>query len=479
MIIHVTNTLTTNGTSIHWHGLRQMNNTEHDGVPGVTQCPIAPGQTYTYKMQATQYGSVSQTDLNQHKFKTDFAQTWYHSHFFTQYGDGLMGGMIINGPATANYDVDLGNLVLNDWSHVPTSELWDAAKLGAPPTLDTGLINGTNTWNGLGKKFQTTFIPGKKYLIRLVNTAVDAHFQFSIDGHNLTVIANDLVPLVPYTTQSVRISMGQRYDIVVTASQTSGNFWMRTGWLAACSVNANPANITGIVRYGASTADPTSVSTVVTAADCGDEPYASLVPHLAKNVGTLTAKSVTLEDLSFAFTDHFTWTINSSTLVLDWDTPTIIDIFNDVPVFPTSYNVVALNGSAATWAVYVIQDLTGIGLFHPIHMHGHDFYVVGQEVATFSLATANLNLVNPPRRDVATLPGNGYLAIAFQLDNPGSWLLHCHIAWHASEGLSMQFVENESEIALGMTNEVASEANCASWQKWSATMPFPQDDSGI
>jgi hypothetical protein len=39
--------------------MRQLNNTEYDGVPGVTQCPIAPGQTYTYKFQALQYGSVS------------------------------------------------------------------------------------------------------------------------------------------------------------------------------------------------------------------------------------------------------------------------------------------------------------------------------------------------------------------------------------------------------------------------------------
>jgi len=62
--------------------------------------------------------------------------------------------MIINGPATANYDEDLGTLFLSDWSHIPVSELWDTAKLGAPPALDTGLINGTNTFSGGGKKFE-------------------------------------------------------------------------------------------------------------------------------------------------------------------------------------------------------------------------------------------------------------------------------------------------------------------------------------
>lgn len=46
--IHVTNNLVDNGTAIHWHGLRQLNSAEYDGVPGVTQCPIAPGNTLTY-----------------------------------------------------------------------------------------------------------------------------------------------------------------------------------------------------------------------------------------------------------------------------------------------------------------------------------------------------------------------------------------------------------------------------------------------
>lgn len=172
-----------------------------DGVPGVSQCPIAPGDTLTYKFQATQYGT-----------------TWYHSHLTLQYGDGLQGPLIINGPATADYDEDLGLLFLQDWSHTPVSELWDSARLGAPPSLANGLINGTNTYNGGGKKFSTVFESGTKYRIRLVNTAVDGHFQFSIDGHSFQVIANDLVPIVPYTTDSILVSIGQRYDIVVEAN---------------------------------------------------------------------------------------------------------------------------------------------------------------------------------------------------------------------------------------------------------------------
>lgn len=99
--MHVTNALQNNGTSIHFHGIRQNYTNYNDGVPSVTQCPIAPGDSFTYKWRATQYGS-----------------SWYHSHFYVQAWDGLFGGILINGPATANYDVDLGNVLINDWYHV-------------------------------------------------------------------------------------------------------------------------------------------------------------------------------------------------------------------------------------------------------------------------------------------------------------------------------------------------------------------------
>jgi hypothetical protein len=96
--------------------------------------------------------------------------------------------LVINGPTTADYDEDLGLLFLSDWSHTPISELWDTARLGVPPTLETGLISGTNTWDctgstdanciGGGKKFSTIFVSGQKYKLTIVNSAVEGHFQY-------------------------------------------------------------------------------------------------------------------------------------------------------------------------------------------------------------------------------------------------------------------------------------------------------------
>jgi FtsP/CotA-like multicopper oxidase with cupredoxin domain len=94
-LIHVTNNLEVNGTSIHWHGIRQLKTNPMDGTPGIVQCPQAPGTTLTYKFQAIQYGT-----------------TWYHSHFSIQFGGGLNGAIVINGPATMNYDTDIGAITL-------------------------------------------------------------------------------------------------------------------------------------------------------------------------------------------------------------------------------------------------------------------------------------------------------------------------------------------------------------------------------
>jgi hypothetical protein len=95
---------------------------------------------------------------------------------------------------------------------------------------------------------------------------------------------------------------------------------------------------------------------------------------------------------------------------------------------------------------------------------------------------------NPPRRDVALLPAGGYIIIAFKADNPGSWLLHCHIAWHASSGLALQIMERERDILKAISPERQAETLrvCRRWDDWyknpnnhfNSSAEF-QDDSGI
>jgi hypothetical protein len=110
-------------------------------------------------------------------------------------------------------------------------------------------------------------------------------------------------------------------------------------------------------------------------------------------------------------------------------------------------------------------------------MHGHDFWVLAAETGIFDGNTTVFNTANPSRRDVATLPANGYLAIAFQLDNPGAWLVHCHIAWHASQGLSLEFVESQAQIEVDPVSRGIFDDTCTSWKAFKPL--WPQEDSGI
>lgn len=307
-------------------------------MPGVTQCPIAPGETMTYKFRATQYGS-----------------SWYHSHFSLQLAEGLQGPIVIHGPATANYDEDLGPLFLTDWSHESAFKIWhDSANYGGQPVLENGLINGSNTFDcsgssdpaclGTGKRFELQkFVPGTKYRIRLISSQVDGWMKFTIDGHKFQVIASDFVPIVPYTTDNVIVTSGQRYDIIVEADAAVGNYWMRAIYQTWCNGvdNDNKDNILGIVRYEGSdaTQDPTSTISSQINDSCGDEDYDKLVPHLALDVGTAVQEKNLNIQWYYELSLVFHWTVNTTPLLLDWQEPTNMMIYRNESVFPTKYNV--------------------------------------------------------------------------------------------------------------------------------------------
>ena len=119
---------------------------------------------------------------------------------------------------------------------------------------------------------------------------------------------------------------------------------------------------------------------------------------------------------------------------LNFSNPTILNLDNTT--FDPYYAVVPENYSQGY--VYLVITNTNLPGFpgkvpaqanHPIHLHGHDFVILAQSATPYNVTTSinTFNFSNPPRRDVALLPIGGYLAIAFKPDNPGVWLLHCHI----------------------------------------------------
>ena len=102
-------------------------------------------------------------------------------------------------------------------------------------------------------------------------------------------------------------------------------------------------------------------------------------------------------------------------------------------------------------------------------------YVIGQGLG--SGAGVAYNLTNPLCRDTHSVEAGGYLTIAFPLDNPGAWLMHCHISRHISAGFGVQFLEGVDKIV--MPDQTAFDDTCASWRDYAATAIYHQDDSGL
>jgi hypothetical protein len=116
-----------------------------------------------------------------------------------------------------------------------------------------------------------------------------------------------------------------------------------------------------------------------------------------------------------------------------------------------------------------------------MHLHGHDFSVLGQGAGIFDASTATLNFVDPPRRDTAMLIENGWTVLAFQTDNPGAWLFHCHIGWHVSSGLSLQFLEREADILRTANINAAFTDTCNSFSAYANSDAdiYGKTDSGL
>ncbi|KAF2687655.1 multicopper oxidase [Lentithecium fluviatile CBS 122367] len=474
--ITIRNMLQHNGTSIHWHGLRQLNSNSQDGVNGVTECALAPGDAKTYTFKATEYGT-----------------SWYHSHFSAQYGDGVFGTIIINGPATANYELDLGTYTLQDWYHITAYQAARRAFLSGqqllgPPASDNILINGTNKGNDgtTGTYNNVKLKPGKTHRLRLVNTALDVALRVSLDGHPFTVIANDFVPVVPYTTPYLLIGIGQRYDVIIKANQTAGNYWFRAEAENACLSFSGGVGKSIFTYEGQTVANPTTNALPGRPTDCNDP---KPVNKIAKNVPSATFATqaetlpVTFGNTTVASNNQslILWTVNGTSMIVDPAEPTLEYLAKGNDSFPPNYNLVRVSPNAA-WTYWVIQQAQGAPpIPHPIHLHGHDMYILGTGLGQFDVDQhlSSLTFTNPPRRDVHHLPANGWLVIAYPTDNPGAWLMHCHIAFHVAMGLSNQFLEREADIKIPARNSEWWNT-CINYENYLRNRPvYAQDDSGL
>ncbi len=139
----------------------------------------------------------------------------------------------------------------------------------------------------------------KRYLLRIINTSFETQFVFSIDNHNLTVVTADFVPIQPYSTHSILVGIGQRYNLIVEANPIGPNhvgrkdFWIRTGiahcfkhWSDNAKYNIEGYNVTGILTYRKGAPEtPSSTPWTDFSLECEDENAGNLVPIVPWLVG--------------------------------------------------------------------------------------------------------------------------------------------------------------------------------------------------
>ncbi|KAI4201744.1 MAG: hypothetical protein LQ346_002106 [Caloplaca aetnensis] len=443
------------GTTLHWHGQRQRNSEWSDGVPSVSM---------------------------------------YHSHFSSQYAEGLWGPMVIHGPRSATYDIDLGPITLNDYFH---RTYFDVLKdvVGATdavrrrPASDNNLINGKMNFDcgssttpakctndaGLSKFL---FTSGKTHLLRLINTGSQGIQKFSIDNHMMTVIANDFVPVQPYTATVVTLAVGQRTDVLIKATGRPGDMvWMRSKLAqGSCTEPAlNPLALAVIYYEHANTTgvpSPNSTAHVDTTDPCSNDDLAKQVPAMKETPGD-PAKIVNMNVALFInATGSLVWTINNQTFRGDYNKPSLLLAKAGNTSFPPERNVYNI-GTAKSVRV-IIKNF--IPVSHPWHFHGHEVFVLAAGTGTWDGTIVNPS--NPARRDVQLLPASGYLVLQWNSDNAGVWPFHCHNAWHLSGGLYANILENPAGIkALPIPS--TSYQVCRDWADFTGTALPNQIDSGV
>ena len=204
VVVNVNNQLGNEDTSLHFHGLYQNGSTEMDGVAAVTQCPIGPGSSFTYKFKVDQQGTY-----------------WYHSHNKGQYPDGLRGPLIVYDPRSpfkGQYDEEI-ILTLSDWYHESVPILLERFMsrfnpTGAEPVPQAALMNDTQN---LDIKIQ----PGKTYLVRVINMAAFAAQYLWFEGHTMQVVEVDGIYHEPAEVERLHITAAQRYSFLLTTKNTT------------------------------------------------------------------------------------------------------------------------------------------------------------------------------------------------------------------------------------------------------------------
>ncbi|XP_039169954.1 laccase-14 [Eucalyptus grandis] len=368
------------GVTIHWHGVRQIRYPWSDGPENVTQCPIPTNSSFLQKVILTE----------------EEGTLWWHAH--SDWTRATVHGPIIILPVGGtNYPYKFDKqhtIVIAEWYARDTKAIIDEAlATGGDPDLSVAYtINGQpgDTYpcsNGL--MYNITVVQGKTYLFRIIHSGMNEEMFFGIAKHNLTVVGMDGAYLKPLKTNYLMITPGQTMDVLVTANQSPGRYYMEFSPFVDTDASTNENVTRGIFQYS------------------GLYAFGELEQHkfLTPSISILQAY---YKEAAFVSTEVLMIKYNEE-----------VEIRFQGTNFGAAEN-------------------------HPMHLHGYSFYVVGMGDGNFSDSyVSQYNTVDPPYINTVGLPKNGWTAIRFRANNPGVWFVHCHLDRHASWGMDTVLIVGE------------------------------------
>jgi iron transport multicopper oxidase len=450
VIVNVCNNLGNQSTTIHWHGIRMNGTNDMDGVAGVTQCPIAPGQTFTYEFEVHQPGTF-----------------WYHSHVDGQYPDGLWGPLIVHDPNPPfKFDEEF-TIALADWWNEPMSDLIHHYQSPAGEALDGtpepsgGAVYGYwGKFAAIGKNLSIPILPGKTYMVRLICAAGYPGLAWVMVGHNQTVVEIDGTYVEPVDVNKdglkVRLAPGQRQaSLIHTKNTTDQNFAL---WsimdlnILIGNKQYNPftpywqgydSNVTAWLTYNSSAPKPAppvyaSIENKDFYDDLDYRPLDKMPPLEPVNhriVLNTTAQNIS--HISRFLLNNQTYlgaSVPSLYTALTVPAPNISNPAIYGPVLP-----IVLKYNDVVELVINNQNQN----LHPWHLHGHEFQILDRPdplYGDFNGTYTRKISTAPVRRDSLMLQDKSWAVIRFRANNPGVWLWHCHIEMHVISGLTVTFI---------------------------------------
>ncbi len=377
-------------TTVHFHGIRLPN--AMDGVPHLTQSPIAPGQTFVYEFDVPDAGTY-----------------WYHPHINSavQVGRGLSGPFIVEERTPIRVDREIV-WVLSDWRLLPDAQISDDFR-NMHDMSHNGRVGNTVTLNG---KVPDTFAvrKGERIRLRLVNAANARIFKLKFTGHQPTVIALDGQPVPPHapTDASVVLGTAMRVDLILDMTGKPGERFQ----IVDDFYRGLAYRLVDFVYEDKPLRDRPLDSPVELAANTMPEPDLRSaerhdVTFNGGMMGGMMMRERGIGGMSMTEMMHTgkIWFINGVAMVGH-----VMDPMLTLKRGRTY--ILAMNNETAWW--------------HPMHLHGHAFRVISRNGTPTKYREWQDTVLMAPREKVE---------VAFVADNPGDWMFHCHILEHQESGM--------------------------------------------